>query len=157
MLDQLLSLTHITAASLSLILGAFALINTKGTHKHIKKGLWYFYAMLINNISSLFILKAFGNWFFPHYLAITCLVVLIPGVIAIKLRHKHWLKVHIISMVLSYYLLIGGAINELFLHVSQWRPLIINNDPAVGYTHMFVQLFFIGLIIYFLKKYKNRG
>ena len=120
-------------------------------------GLWYFYAMLINNLTALVIVNAFGKWFFPYYLAIACLIVIIPGIIAIRRKHKHWLKVHIISMVISYYLLIGGAINEAFLHIPKLRPYIINNEPIVGITHMIAQLIFIGVLIYFLRKYRKFG
>lgn len=131
------------------------MFSKKGGLKHRKIGLWYFYAMIINNITALTIVNAFGKWFFPHYLAIVCLLVLIPGIIAIRVRHKHWLKTHIISMVISYYLLIGGAINEAFLHVPALRPFIINNDPMIGITHMIAQLVFIAVLIYFLRKYRN--
>jgi hypothetical protein len=102
-------------------------------------------------------MNAFGKWFFPHYLAIACLIVIIPGIIAIRRKHKHWLKVHIISMVISYYLLIGGAINEAFLHIPKLRPYLINNEPIVGITHMIAQLIFIGVLIYFLRKYRKFG
>ena len=78
--------------------------------------------MILNNITALFILNAFEKLFFPNYLAIACLIVIIPGIISIKLKHKYWLKVHIICMVLSFYLLIGGAINETFLHIPNLRP-----------------------------------
>jgi hypothetical protein len=60
-------------------------------------------------------------------------------------------------MVISYYLLIGGAINEAFLHIPKLRPFIINNDPIVGITQMVAQILFIGLLIYFLKKYRKFG
>jgi len=36
------------------------------------------------------------------------------------------------------------------------RPLIINNDPIVGITHMIAQLVFIGLLIYYLRKYRKK-
>lgn len=156
-INGLISWTHTIAASLSLIFGTIVLFGVKGTTKHQKLGLWYFYAMLINNLTALVIINAFEKWFFPHYLAIACLVVIVPGIVAIRRKHKHWLKVHIISMVISYYLLIGGAINEAFLHIPKLRPYIINNEPIVGITHMIAQLIFIGVLIYFLRKYRRFG
>ena len=155
-IKTIVSCIHIISASLSLVFGIIVMLGVKGSLKHKKIGVWYFYAMLVNNITALFILNAFGKWFFPHYLAIACLVVIIPGIISIKLKHKYWLKVHIISMVFSFYLLIGGAINETFLHVQSLRPYILNNDSVVGITHFFAQLFFIGLLAYYLWKYRNR-
>jgi uncharacterized membrane protein len=101
-INGLISWTHTIAASLSLIFGIIVLFGIKGNAKHRKLGLWYFYAMLINNLTALVIMNAFGKWFFPHYLAIACLIVIIPGIIAIRRKHKHWLKVHIISMVTVY-------------------------------------------------------
>jgi len=156
-LKEIISWTHTIAASLSLIFGTIVLFGKKGDTKHRKLGLWYFYAMLVNNLTALVIVKAFGKWFFPHYLAIACLVVIIPGIVAIRRKHKHWLKVHIISMIISYYLLIGGAINEAFLHIPKLRPYIINNDPVVGISHGITQLVFIGVLIYFLRKYRKFG
>jgi uncharacterized membrane protein len=156
-LNQTISWTHTISATLSLVFGTIVLFGNKGDLRHKKLGLWYFYAMLINNLTALVIINAFGKWFFPHYLAIACLIVIIPGIIAIKLKHKYWLKIHIISMVISYYLLIGGAINEAFLHIPKLRPFILNNDPIVGITHMVAQILFIGLLIYFLRKYRKFG
>lgn len=157
MLKVLISWTHTIAASLSLIFGTIVLFGIKGNAKHKIMGLWYFYAMLINNLTALAIVNAFGKWFFPHYLAIACLIVIIPGIIAIRQKHKYWLKVHIISMVVSYYLLIGGAINEAFLHIPKLRPYIINREPIVGITHMIAELIFVGVLIYFLRKYRKFG
>ena len=58
-------------------------------------------------------------------------------------------------MIISYYLLIGGAINEAFLHIQKLRPYIINKEPIVGITHMVAQLIFIGFLIYFIRKYRK--
>jgi len=154
-LKEIISWTHTIAASLSLIFGTIVLFGRKGDVRHRKLGLWYFYAMVVNNLTALLIVNAFGKWFFPHYLAIACLVVIIPGIIAIRRKHKYWLKVHIISMIVSYYLLIGGAINEAFLHIPKLRPYIINNEPIVGITHMIAQIIFIVVLIYFLRKYRK--
>ncbi|WP_233898772.1 DUF2306 domain-containing protein [Tenacibaculum piscium] len=153
---EIISWTHIISATLSLIFGVVVLFGKKGDIKHRKIGLYYFYAMLINNLTALVILNAIGKWFFPHWLAVACLIVIIPGILAIKLKWtKHWLKIHIICLVISYYLLIGGAINEAFLHIESLRPHIINNDPIVRITHIIAQLVFIGLLIYYLRKYKE--
>ena len=93
LIKTILSWTHTISASLSLVFGIIVLLGVKGSLKHMKNGIWYFYAMLVNNITALFILNAFGKWFFPHYLAIACLIFVIPGIISIKLKHKYFLKV----------------------------------------------------------------
>lgn len=156
LLKTLISWSHILAASLSLLFGTIVIFGKKGGRKHRKLGLYFFYAMLINNLTALFILNAFGKWFFPHYLAVACLIFIIPGIYAAKRKHKYWLQVHIISMVVSYYLLIGGAINETFLHVPTLRPYIVNNAPIVGMTHGITQIIFVGVLTYFLRNYRSK-
>ncbi|MHA7129280.1 DUF2306 domain-containing protein [Algoriphagus namhaensis] len=154
---EIISWTHTIAATLSLIFGAIVLFGKKGDLRHRKLGMYYFYAMLVNNLTALVILNAIGRWFFPHWLAVACLIVIIPGIIAVKRKWtKNWLKIHIICLVISYYLLFGGAINETFLHIDSLRQLIINNDPIVGFTHMVAQIAFVGLLIYYLRKYKGK-
>lgn len=155
LLKPLIGWIHTLAAALSLLFGTIVILNKKGDAKHRKLGRWYFYVMLINNLTALMIVNAFGKWFFPHYLALLCLAVLIPGIIAVKRKHKHWLKVHLLTMVISYYLLIGGAINEAFLQLPALRPYILNNAPIVGFIHMTAMLLFILLILHYLKKYKE--
>ena len=149
---EFISWIHTIAASLSLLFGAIVLFRKKGDQKHRKLGLLYFYAMLVNNLTALVIVNAFGKWFFPHYLALACLLVITPGIIAVKRKHKHWLKVHLISMIISYYLLIGGAINEAFLNIPKLRPYILHNEPVVGIIHMIAQLIFIGVLLYNFRK-----
>ncbi len=154
-IKEVISWTHTISASLCLVFGTIVMLGIKGNFKHKKMGLWYLYAMLVNNLTALFILNAFGKWFFPHYLAIACLVVILPGIIAAKTKHKYWLKTHIICMVLSYYLLIGGAVNEVFLHIPSLTHFIKNNDPIVGIIHMIVQIIFVGILIFYLRKYRS--
>ena len=86
------------------------------------------------------------------------LTVLIPGYLFGKYKWgKHWLKIHIVSIVLSYYLLVGGAVNEAYLHISPLRPYIIEGSPVVGMTHGVVQLLFIVLLVYYLRKYRKES
>ena len=49
-------------------------------------------------------------------------------------------------MVLSYSLLIGGAMNDGFLRATVLRAAVPNlNSPVVGVTHRIVMLGFVGL------------
>jgi len=156
LLKSLNSILHVISASLSLIIGAIVLFGNKGDARHRKLGVWFFWLMIINNVTALFIMKAFGKWFFPHYLALAGLVFIIPGYIVTKFQTwKPWLRVHIICLVISYYLLIGGAINEFFLHVPPLRPYIINNHPIIGIVQSIAMFIFIGLLFYFLRKYRK--
>jgi len=50
----------------------------------------------------------------------------------------------------SFYILIGGAVNEIFLRVTFFRRLVPNlNSPLVGTTHLLVMVVFDALIGYF--------
>jgi len=156
-ISELLSWTHIVSATVSILLGAVVLIGSKGTPRHRRLGFWYVVSMYINNLTALFIVNAFGKWFFPHYLAIACLVVLIPAYIAPVLKFKYWMRWHLSCMVVSYYLLMGGALNEAFLHLPKLRPYILNNDPVLGISHMILQFAFLVLLVYFFRKSRHFG
>ncbi len=55
-----------------------------------------------------------------------------------------------LDLLVSYYILIGGGVNEVFLRVNFLRRLIPNFDsPVIGMTHFAVMLFFAALIAYF--------
>jgi len=106
--------------------------------------------MIINNITALFIYNA-GGFFFPHWLAIAILIIIIPGFLIAKYKNiKYWLQIHIIFLVISYYLLIGGAINEAFLRIEILKPLMTGRSFVFGVTHVVAQIIFTGLLIYFL-------
>lgn len=156
-LKLLTSWSHIISATISIIIGAIIIIKNKGTLLHRNLGVIYFYAMLVNNITALFIYNATGKMFFPHWLAIAVLITIIPGYLVTKYKqYRYWLILHIFCQIFSYYMLIGGAVNELFLHVTSLRPLIINNSPTVGITHFFVMIIFVIMLVYFLIKYRRK-
>ena len=156
-LNTIISVIHTLSASLSIIFGVMVLVGVKGGLRHKKLGLWYFYAMLINNLSALLIYNASGKWFFPHWLAVITLGLLIPGYLMSKYKPgKYWKGIHIICMTLSYYMLIGGAVNEAFIHIKTLTPLMRSNSPVFGMTHFAAQIFFIVLLIYFMVKYRNK-
>jgi hypothetical protein len=54
-------------------------------------------------------------------------------------------------MVASYYMLIGGSVNEVFLRVHALQRIVpdVLNSPIVGTTHFVVMMFFVVLIAYF--------
>jgi len=117
------------SSSLALIVGAMVLFQPKGTPKHKKTGVLYFWLMIVAN-------------------------VIIPGYLFGKYHWgRHWLKVHISCMIVSYYLLIGGAINEAFLHIPALRHHILDGGgPVLGMTHTTAMIGFIIVLISFLRK-----
>ena len=141
----LLVAAHILSASLSLAIGAFVLLNAKGSRQHKRMGTWYFGLMLLSNITALFMYNVSGEWFFPHTLAVVTLPVLVTGYWAGRAKY---LSLHIVCMVISYYLLVGGAINEAFMRIAWLKAY--NNTSAFGLTHFAAQLVFIALLIYYL-------
>ena len=101
------------------------------------------------------IYNAFGEWFFPHWLALAALAIIIPGYYISRLKNKSCaLKVHIIAMVLGYYLLIGGAINEAFLHIPYLSQFFLAENPSpLDVSHLIALVFFVLLILKYLMKY----
>lgn len=151
----LISAAHVLTASLSLIIGAIVIVLNKGSLLHKKLGVFYFYAMIINNVTSLFIYRL-GIFFFPHWLAIITLGIIIPGFLITKFKtYKHWLKIHIICFILSYYMLIGGAINEAFLRIEELKPIM--GTPSFGIIHFSAQIIFVIIITYFLIKHRIKN
>ena len=158
LLKWIISWSHIISATISIITGAIVIFSKKGHLLHKKMGVVYFYAMLVNNIFALFIYNARGKMFFPHWLAIIILVTIIPGYFVTRYKQfRYWLPIHIFCQIFSYYLLIGGAVNEVFLHIPKLRPLIINGSPTIGITHFFVMIIFIIMLVYFLIKYRRKN
>lgn len=156
-LATLNSWTHTLTAAICMILGGVILMQTKGTRLHTRLGTWYFYLMLITNVSCLFIYRATGHWFFPHTLAVITLICLIPGYyIQFYKNYRHWKRIHLTCMILSYYMLIGGAINEAFIHIPKLRPYILKNDPVVGICHMIAMTFFVVILIYFFRATRRK-
>lgn len=113
--------------------------------------------MVINCATSLFIYNSFGHWFFPHSLAVATLIFLIPGyLITLNKGFKHWLKIHIFCLIVSYYMLIGGAINEAFLRIEPLKVYPVGS-PMNGMTQFVAILFFTILLVYFRRVPKIVG
>lgn len=155
LINSFISSIHVVSAALSILFGGWILIKEKGSKRHKKVGLFYFIAMLLNNSTALMIYNAFGEWFFPHWLAVVALVVIIPGYYISKVKNKPYaLKIHIVAMVVSYYLLIGGAINEAFLHIPYLSQfLLVENPSPLDICHLIALVFFVLLILKYLVKY----
>ena len=64
---------------------------------------------------------------------------------------RGWMHLHLTCMVASYYMLIGGGVNEVFFRVHALQRIVpdVLNSPIVGRTHFAVQVFFVILIAYF--------
>ena len=154
MLIAIVSWIHIAASVLSLCIGAVVLFRAKGTATHRRYGRWYFSAMLVTNVTALLIYRA-GVFFFPHWLAVVTLAVIAVGYWAVSTRSiRRWLSVHITCTVVSYYMLVGGAINEAFLRIDVLQPYFPEGvpSPVFGMVHSIAQLAFGILLVVLLRR-----
>jgi uncharacterized membrane protein len=144
----MLGWVHSLACVLALALGGVLLVRPKGTQAHKALGQIYMPVMIVVCLTSLFIFEATGDWFFPHTLAVVTLGALAAGWLAAHFRQPRrlWINIHLSAMIVSYYMLIGGGINEAFLRVDALRALLgpeMIASPVLGVTHQVVMLVFL--------------
>ena len=142
---------HLVGSLAALAAGFLALLRPKGTPVDRRRGRVYALALLVTSVTALGIYRR-GIFFFPHWLAIAALIVTTVGILAahFKVPQKTRLHLHLTCLLTSLYILVGGSVNEVFLRADllhQLAPTL--NSPAVGLTHLAVQIFFLTLIGYF--------
>ena len=151
---------HFTAASLSMLFGAVILFSAKGTASHLKQGRRYVCAMVVTNVTALMIYRN-DSFFFPHWLAIATLVVVVTGYWVVSAKPiLSRLPVHIACMVVSYYMLAGGAVNEAFLRIGSLKPYIEpfpnplggTVHPVLGMVHSILILVFMIVLVVFVAR-----
>ncbi|MGD0189170.1 MAG: DUF2306 domain-containing protein [Rhizomicrobium sp.] len=163
---SILGWIHSLACIAALLLGALTIVAAKGTPSHRRNGRLYVAAMVLANLLSLGIYKgdigahgfAPGTFGFFHWLAVAALAFVLAGFYAaLRQARGLWAYLHPTSMVLSYYVLVGGLINEAFARVDALRGLattIVHGQPrfgsfVLGMTHMAAMLATVLLIIVF--------
>jgi uncharacterized membrane protein len=121
---SLLGWIHAVACAAALALGAVNLMAPKGTDSHRRIGNLYLCVMLFANLASLGIYRQ-HRFFFPHWLAIAAIALsaLAFAFARFKRPRRAWLRGHIISVALTYYLLLGGGVNEAFLRIDFLRHM----------------------------------
>jgi uncharacterized membrane protein len=142
---------HFIASLVALAVGALVLLRPKGTPVHRLRGRIYVVATLVTSITALGIYRL-GGFFFAHWFGVAALIAITVGITAahFKIPRSGWMHLHLTCMLVSFYILIGGGVNEVFLRVNFLRQLIPSlNSPVIGMTHFAVMLFFAGLIAYF--------
>ena len=159
---------HAIACAIALVTGGWNIVATKGTSTHRLVGRIYFYVMLFANLSTLGIYHFDIAHFVPfaagpnvfglfHWEAVFTLVVLLLGVYAApRQRRAVWAYVHPIAMLTTYYMLMGGLINELFVRVSVLRAIMVahqlpgsHQSPVVGAAQSAAMLVFLIMVIVF--------
>lgn len=142
----LLGWLHTLACIAALVAGGWNSVTFDRTRWHRLRGVIYAWSMVAANglvfviydFDMDFINMRFGpNVFgFFHWLAIAALVFTLVGWFAsTRQRHGVWAYTHPVAMALSYYILLGGLANELFVRVNMLRPLattIVNGETRFG-------------------------
>lgn len=142
---------HFAASTIALVIGPLIIVRPKGTRVHKLTGRIYVIAILVASITALSIYRR-GIFFFAHWFAIATLVTTAAGVSAAYFKRPQagWRHLHLTCMLVSFYILASGAVNEAFLRVNFLRRLVPGlNAPLVGMTHFTVMIFVAILIAYF--------
>ncbi|HEV2421731.1 MAG TPA: hypothetical protein VGS59_08495 [Candidatus Acidoferrales bacterium] len=163
---------HTIGCIAALAFGAMNLVAAKGTPRHKFRGLGYTISMIVAMGLSLLIYRfdiplvrgarpgphVFGLF---HWFTVFALLFTLLGYYAASRQSRgFWAYTHPVAMTLSYYLLIGGLINETFARVNILRPHavdIINGKPVfpshiVNMTHTANELAFLIILILFCVK-----
>jgi len=140
---------HSLACLVALAAGAFIFATPKGTRRHQQLGRAYLASMLVLNLTALGIYQL-GVFFFPHVLAVVTLVLMAAGWGAARMirRHVAWKHVHLSCMILTYYMLIGGGVNEVYLRIDALKVILNQEGPGlIAMTHRIVMLVFLILLL----------
>lgn len=162
---------HSATCTIALGLGSWNIFAVKGTMPHRWRGLGYTAFMIAANVSALAIYRfdispaagkpVAGGFGVFHWLAVAALAFTLIGYYASSRQARGlWAYAHPIFMTLSYYLLAGGLINELFARLDILRPLavtIVNGkrvfgSPVLGMTQFAAMLAALLLSILFSVK-----
>ena len=167
---SLLGWLHSLACLAALAAGAWNLALPKGTPLHRSVGLVYVIAMLVLNLSAFGIYKFDINHFQPfhggphvfgifHWFAVAALIFVFIGWYAARHQDRaFWAYAHPIAMLLSYYDLVGGGINEVFVRIIPLHKIMLaslkaagpgRQPPVVGLTQAWWMAAIVVLIIYF--------
>jgi len=170
---SLLGWFHSAACIVALVTGAWNLVMPKGTALHRLVGRAYVTTMVAVNLSVFAVYHFDIAHFRPfaggantfgifHWEAVGTLALLGLGVYAAPRQAKSgWAYAHPLAMVLTYYMLVGGLINELFVRVIALRDFAmaraphavsVATTPAVRTTQGLAMLIFIVMLLYFVIK-----
>jgi uncharacterized membrane protein len=161
---------HTLVSTAAILIGGWMLIGPKGTALHRRMGRLYVYTMLAANLS------AFGVYHFDivhfvpfqggpgifglfHWEAVFTLAFLLLGwFAAMRQSRAPWAYVHPLAMLVTYYMLIGGLVNELFVRVGFIRDTAMAQlhgagnpvrAPIAGEVQGAVTIVFLILVVYF--------
>jgi uncharacterized membrane protein len=162
---------HTLAATAAILIGAVLILGPKGTPWHRFAGRWYVYTMIAANALSFAVYHFDIVGFVPfnagpnrfglfHWESVFTLLFLLLGwYAALHQRRAIWAYLHPVSMLITYYMLIGGLVNELFVRVPFIRATAMAQlhgvgnparSPLAGAVQGAVLLAFFALLILFI-------
>lgn len=108
---------------IALVTGLFIVLRKKGTLAHRRIGYAYVAAMIVTNVSSLFIFSLTGRFSAFHVAATISLATVIAGFVpALTRRPEHgWLELHLQFMAWSYIGLLAAAASEAAVRIPNSR------------------------------------
>lgn len=166
-----IGVVHGIACLIALLTGAANLALRKGTNSHRIAGIAFMLSMILANITVFALYKFDIASFQPfkagpgifglfHWFAVITLVFVAIGWYAAGRQDRtFWAYVHPTMMVLAYYMLLSGGINEIFVRVDFFRELAIasangsqqfGQSPLIGMVHTAWMAFILLMMIYFL-------
>lgn len=172
---------HAIACLVALAAGAWNLALPKGTPTHRAVGRIYVIAMLVLNASAFFIYRFDIANFSPfragphvfglfHWFAVAALVFIAVGWYAARRQDRaFWAYTHPTMMILSYYDLVGGGINEAFTRIDLLRAIFVESaksvgphrqPPVIGTAQALWMAFVVTLLVYFVARvalWRRRG
>jgi hypothetical protein len=131
---SLIGWIHGFACVAALLTGAWNILTLDRGRWHRLRGFIYVGAMILANLL-VFAIYDFdmdfasgragpGIFGFFHWLAISALLFTSVGWFAsLRQRHGVWAYVHPVAMLLSYYVLAGGLVNEMFARIDVLRDM----------------------------------
>jgi uncharacterized membrane protein len=127
------------------------MVMRKGTPRHRRLGDIYVGVLLFASASSLTIYTRHA-FTMAHWFGVIAIVLAAAGFALGRWHGKGqaWKYGHIFSMVGSYYVLVGGGVNEVFLRVDALRPIFFHQRRVVGEVHGLLMLSFVLLILGFM-------
>jgi uncharacterized membrane protein len=152
---SLLGALHSFLCVLAMISGTLQLFARKGTPAHAIGGNVYALSMVAASLTIMFVFHGedvifgpgqpptvgYGFGFF-HWLAVMALALVLLGRFAAsRQRQAVFAYTHPLCMILSYWLLMGGAINEAFDRVAWVRQAALYFSPGAKSIAGFVLLY----------------
>jgi len=145
---------HAVLGVYALVAGARVLVAMKGDSHHRKLGRRYALATVLVSLSGLGIYRQ-GTMSAFHLMALATLVGIALAVVAARRQgsSRMWLRTHLTAILFSYYMLLGGTVNQAFARIPLLTSLSRNAmGIALGMTHSVLIALFLMVVAYFWGK-----